>query len=38
MAADILLKDAAIYTMDPRRPRARNLAIAGGRMYEGLSS
>src|SRR5258708_744323 len=32
MAADILLRGAAIYTMDPRRPRARNIAIAAGRI------
>jgi predicted amidohydrolase YtcJ len=32
MAADILLRGAAIYTMDPRRPRARNVAIADQRI------
>jgi predicted amidohydrolase YtcJ len=34
MAADILLRGAAIYTMDRQRPRARNLAIADGRIVE----
>ncbi len=32
MAADILLRGAAVYTMDARRQRARNIAIAAGRI------
>lgn len=30
MQADLLLRDGTIYTMDPTRPRARVVAIAGG--------
>jgi predicted amidohydrolase YtcJ len=40
MRADVLLKNGVIYTLDPQRPRARNLAIAQGRIvacaFEGL--
>jgi predicted amidohydrolase YtcJ len=32
MHADILLRAAAVYTLDPVRPRARALAIAGGQI------
>src|ERR1700730_16455134 len=32
MRADILLRGGAVYTMDPARPRARNVAIANGRI------
>ncbi len=32
MVADILRRGAAIYTMDPARPRASNVAIANGRI------
>jgi predicted amidohydrolase YtcJ len=32
MVADILLRGAVIYTMDPGRPRAANVAIADGRI------
>jgi predicted amidohydrolase YtcJ len=34
MQADVLLRNGAIYTLDPERPRARHLAIADGRIVE----
>jgi predicted amidohydrolase YtcJ len=32
MQAELLLKNAAIYTLDPAQPRASSLAVAGGRI------